>query len=72
MTERKVLKRDGRVVKVVVVACPVCKRGKNLSWGEAAPLRRGLVPYCHDCLKAGLTVAMTHKVYHSGPTDLHV
>ncbi len=66
------LKRHGIVVPTVELRCPRCHRGRSLSEGEAAPLKRGLVPYCADCLLQGEKKIMKVRWYKSGPTDLIV
>jgi hypothetical protein len=69
---RRLMKRHGRVVHMVELRCPRCKRGKLLTRGEAAPLYLGHTPLCADCLAEGYRCPMRTREYSSGPIDLHV
>lgn len=66
------LKREGRTVPVYELRCPRCRRGKLLTQDEVAPMQKGLVPYCSDCLKEREVVQMRVTKFASGPPDLHV
>ena len=66
------LKRHGQTVPVVVFTCRNCQRRLVCTRDEAKPPNPGQVPYCGDCLAAGLLVQMTRREYRSGPPDLIV
>lgn len=66
------LKRHGRTVPVVELRCPVCHFGLLCTAGEATPPKPGMVPYCPQCRKLGLSIEMRRKEYRSGPPDLIV